>query len=255
IFKKLFHLTGYVTNVLDDAQLYSSHAKRKGIEVEDVKLAITLQQEKNFTSPPARELTAEMARQRNSMALPIIKSSAGLRLPPDRYSLTACNYRLKQATKKTRTVHTVSRLNIASLPQNTVNKSSTPMTMNKQTPALSVVTKANASPAASLITRPATTIPKSVPTPIIKFSDANRMVTSSSALSPVSTSISTAPSSTSSPQILMPTCGIAPSSTSSPQILMPTCGIMNSMMDAKCSVEATNGTKRKREEDDDDYDV
>lgn len=41
-----------------------------------------------------------MARQRNNIPLPTIRSSAGLRLPPDRHSLTACNYHLKSAVKK-----------------------------------------------------------------------------------------------------------------------------------------------------------
>lgn len=41
-----------------------------------------------------------MARQRNTLPLPTIRSSAGLRLPPDRHSLIACNYHLKSAAKK-----------------------------------------------------------------------------------------------------------------------------------------------------------
>ena len=41
-----------------------------------------------------------MARQRNTLQLPTIRSSAGLRLPPDRFSTIACNFHLKSAAKK-----------------------------------------------------------------------------------------------------------------------------------------------------------
>ncbi|EEC05538.1 transcription initiation factor TFII-D component, putative, partial [Ixodes scapularis] len=44
-------------------------------------------------------LLMEIARQKNSTPLPLIKANAGPRLPPDRYSLTACNYRFKSAKK------------------------------------------------------------------------------------------------------------------------------------------------------------
>jgi len=52
-----------------------------------------------FTSPPPRDLLMEIARQKNNQPLPTIKSHAGLRLPPDRYSLISCNYRLKSSNK------------------------------------------------------------------------------------------------------------------------------------------------------------
>lgn len=64
-----------------------------------MKLAIQLQVERMFTSPPPRDLLMEIARQKNNQPLPAIKSPAGLRLPPDRYSLISCNYRLKSTTK------------------------------------------------------------------------------------------------------------------------------------------------------------
>ncbi|KAH9370766.1 hypothetical protein HPB48_014738 [Haemaphysalis longicornis] len=89
----------YVTNILDDARLFSTHAKKRAVDVDDVRLAIQMQADKSFTSPPPRDLLMEIARQKNSTPLPLIKANAGPRLPPDRYSLTACNYRFKSAKK------------------------------------------------------------------------------------------------------------------------------------------------------------
>lgn len=37
----------------------------------------------------------EVARAKNSQPLPLIQEKSGFRLPPDRYCLTGCNYRLK----------------------------------------------------------------------------------------------------------------------------------------------------------------
>ena len=62
-------------------------------------MAIQLQVEKMFTSPPPRDLLLEIARHKNNQPLPPIKSHAGPRLPPDRYSLIGCNYRLKNTSK------------------------------------------------------------------------------------------------------------------------------------------------------------
>lgn len=44
----------------------------------------------------------DIARQKNQTPLPLIKPYSGPRLPPDRYCLTAPNYRLKSLQKKVR---------------------------------------------------------------------------------------------------------------------------------------------------------
>jgi histone H3/H4 len=49
-------ILGYVTTVLDDAKAYANHAKKKGIDLDDVKLAVSMQMEQSFTSPPPREV-------------------------------------------------------------------------------------------------------------------------------------------------------------------------------------------------------
>lgn len=47
---------GYVVTLIEDSLLYSSHAKKASIDVDDVKLAIELQQDKNIACPPSREV-------------------------------------------------------------------------------------------------------------------------------------------------------------------------------------------------------
>ncbi|UYV83029.1 TAF9B [Cordylochernes scorpioides] len=108
----------YVTNVLDDAKVFSQHAKKKLVDGEDVTMAIQLNLESSFTSPPPREechlshyvgyhvwckppqvlllqLLLELTRLRNTAPLPPIRPGGGPKLPSDRYCLTACNYRTK----------------------------------------------------------------------------------------------------------------------------------------------------------------
>lgn len=85
----------YVTNVLDDARIYCNHAKKKNIDLDDIKIAIELQLEQNYTTPPSRELLAEIVQGRNSQPLPVVKPQCGVRLPPDRYCLTAINYKME----------------------------------------------------------------------------------------------------------------------------------------------------------------
>merc|ERR1711953_1410407 len=85
----------YVTGILEDARVYSSHARKKALDTEDVKLAVQLAAEQGFTSPPPREALLELARAKNATQLPLIQPKAGVRLPPDRHCLTATNYKLK----------------------------------------------------------------------------------------------------------------------------------------------------------------
>lgn len=75
----------YVTSVLDDARVFATHAKKKTIDLEDVRLSVQMQLDKSFTSPPPREVLLEISRVKNVNPLPMIKPHCGLRLPPDRY--------------------------------------------------------------------------------------------------------------------------------------------------------------------------
>ena len=50
--------SGYVTQILDDARSFANYAKKsKAIEMDDVKLAISMQVEKGLTTPPPRDVS------------------------------------------------------------------------------------------------------------------------------------------------------------------------------------------------------
>lgn len=49
--------TGYVTDILDDAKVYASHANKKVIDADDVKLAVQCKMDHTFTTPPPRDVS------------------------------------------------------------------------------------------------------------------------------------------------------------------------------------------------------
>jgi len=89
----------YTSNILKDAKMYSNHARKRGIDCDDIKLAVQVNSEQTVTTPPPKELLIELSEAKNSVQLPLIKPGAGLRLPPDRHCLTSTNYRLKSAAR------------------------------------------------------------------------------------------------------------------------------------------------------------
>lgn len=129
----------YVTTILDDAKIYSSHAKKATVDADDVRLAIQCRADQSFTSPPPRDFLLDIARQRNQTPLPLIKPYSGPRLPPDRYCLTAPNYRLKSLQKKAPAPAgriTVPRLSVGSVssrPSTPTLGTPTPQTMSVST--------------------------------------------------------------------------------------------------------------------------
>uniref|UniRef100_A0A2K6Q7I0 TATA-box binding protein associated factor 9 n=1 Tax=Rhinopithecus roxellana TaxID=61622 RepID=A0A2K6Q7I0_RHIRO len=130
----------YVTTILDDANIYSSHAKKATIDADDVLLAIQCRPDQSFTSPPPRDFLLDIERQRNHTPLPLIKPHSGPRLPPDRYCLTAPNYRLKSLQKKASTSAgriTVPRLSVGSV----TSRPSTPILGTPTLQTMSVSTK------------------------------------------------------------------------------------------------------------------
>lgn len=48
---------GYVTNILEDARVYSEHAQKKELDVSDVKLAVQTRVDHSFTAPPPRDVS------------------------------------------------------------------------------------------------------------------------------------------------------------------------------------------------------
>ena len=89
----------YISTILEDSRTFSVHARKKGVDLDDVKLAVEMHSDHNLTSPPPRDLLLEVAARRNSIPLPIPKQSGGLKLPPERFCLTNTNYRLKPSKK------------------------------------------------------------------------------------------------------------------------------------------------------------
>lgn len=126
----------YVTTIIEDAKIYASHAKKSNLDADDIRLAIQCRMDQSFTSPPPRDFLLEVARQKNQTPLPLIKPYSGPRLPPDRYCLTAPNYRLKSLHKKV----TPSSGRI-SVPRLSVGASSRPSTPTLGTPSVTSVTK------------------------------------------------------------------------------------------------------------------
>ncbi|KAM9788660.1 transcription initiation factor TFIID subunit 9 [Neosynchiropus ocellatus] len=124
----------YVTSIIEDAKIYATHAKKSNVDADDIKLAIQCRMDQSFTSPPPRDFLLEVARQKNQTPLPLIKPYSGPRLPPDRYCLTAPNYRLKTVQKKV--TSSAGRITVPRLSA----VSSRPSTPTLATPAVQTVT-------------------------------------------------------------------------------------------------------------------
>uniref|UniRef100_A0A665V0I0 TAF9 RNA polymerase II, TATA box binding protein (TBP)-associated factor n=1 Tax=Echeneis naucrates TaxID=173247 RepID=A0A665V0I0_ECHNA len=126
----------YVTTIIEDAKIYATHAKKSNVDADDIKLAIQCRMDQSFTSPPPRDFLLEVARQKNQTPLPLIKPYTGPRLPPDRYCLTAPNYRLKSIQKKVSS--SAGRISVPRLSVGAV--SSRPSTPTLGTPSVQSVT-------------------------------------------------------------------------------------------------------------------
>lgn len=85
----------YISTMLQEAKVYAAHARRNAVELDDVRIAVQMHVDNNLTSPPPRDLLVEVAAKRNAIPLPIPRQCGGLSLPPERFCLTATNYRLK----------------------------------------------------------------------------------------------------------------------------------------------------------------
>ena len=81
--------------MLEDARAFSSHAGKKTIDSEDIKMSIKSKVDFSFTTTPPRELLIEISKSKNKIPLPTIKYHSGIRLPPDRFCLHLQNYAIK----------------------------------------------------------------------------------------------------------------------------------------------------------------
>ena len=151
------NFTGYVTCILDDSRIYANHAKKKFIDLDDVRLAVKMQLERTFTNPPPREVLLDVARAKNNIPLPFVKSNSGLRLPPDRFCLNATNYKLKNSTKKVvgKPLHSLVGNNIQSgQSKNKVESSKSGLSIVKRPGTLATVARTQSI---------------SIPKPVLKF--------------------------------------------------------------------------------------
>lgn len=258
----------YVTNILDDARLFSTHAKKRGVDVDDVRLAIQMQADKSFTSPPPRDLLMEIARQKNSTPLPLIKANAGPRLPPDRYSLTACNYRFKPARKPRIQVGLAPQLNLSSMqgnPSSGLSKGTPALSLSSKTGAtLAVVSKPSSAPTVTIVSRPAN---KSHPTPIIKLSQRPPLTLSSSvstvpavsSVTPVSSapqpSVTSTVPVTSAASLAAPSLELVAGAGPPGAVTTTASGGQASMLPVVSVKTENNGADKKRKREDDDYDA
>jgi hypothetical protein len=51
-----------MTTILDDAKLLSHHARKRTVDVDDVKLAVQMYTEENLINPTSRDVILETAR-------------------------------------------------------------------------------------------------------------------------------------------------------------------------------------------------
>ncbi|XP_050477355.1 transcription initiation factor TFIID subunit 9-like [Bombus huntii] len=149
----------YVTCILDDSRIYANHAKKKFIDLDDVRLAVKMQLERTFTNPPPRDVLLDVARTKNNVPLPFVKSNSGLRLPPDRFCLNATNYKLKNSTKKIvgKPLHSLVGNNIQSQSKIKVESNKSGLSIVKRPGTLATVARTQSI---------------SMPKPVLKFSTA-----------------------------------------------------------------------------------
>ncbi|XP_073335465.1 transcription initiation factor TFIID subunit 9 [Pagrus major] len=206
----------YVTTIIEDAKIYATHAKKSSVDADDIKLAIQCRMDQSFTSPPPRDFLLEVARQKNQTPLPLIKPYTGPRLPPDRYCLTAPNYRLKSVQKKVSS--SAGRISVPRLSVGAV--SSRPSTPTIGTPSVQSVTSKVGTPVSLTGQRFTVQIPPPSQTATTK---------------------------TTTPSTPVSNVLINPSLIGSKNILITT-----NMVSQNSAAESL---KRKHEDDDDDYDA
>ncbi|OZJ04634.1 hypothetical protein BZG36_02029 [Bifiguratus adelaidae] len=84
----------YTSDVFQDALVYSEHAGKSELDIDDIQLAIQGRVNHSFTTPPPKEFLLELADEKNKQPLPLIPEKYGIRLPPERHTLTAINYQI-----------------------------------------------------------------------------------------------------------------------------------------------------------------
>ncbi|KAJ3126055.1 Transcription initiation factor TFIID subunit 9 [Nowakowskiella sp. JEL0407] len=84
----------YLLDVLSDAQAFADHSSSPDISLDHVKLAIESRLANSFDAPPPLDLMLEIADAKNAAALPMVPEKFGIRLPPERHTLTGINFQI-----------------------------------------------------------------------------------------------------------------------------------------------------------------
>jgi len=84
----------YVNDVLQDALILSEHCNKVSVDAEDIKEAIQGRIHHSFAPPPSQDFVRELARHINKVPLPNIVDKPGVRLPQEKYCLTATSYQI-----------------------------------------------------------------------------------------------------------------------------------------------------------------
>ncbi|CAI4048759.1 hypothetical protein SKDZ_13G3620 [Saccharomyces kudriavzevii ZP591] len=92
----------YTQGVLKDALVYndyagSSNTAGSSLGVEDIRLAIAARTQYQFKPTAPKELMLQLAAERNKKALPQVMGTWGVRLPPEKYCLTAKEWDLEDS--------------------------------------------------------------------------------------------------------------------------------------------------------------
>ena len=90
----------YLQTVLEDAKIYSEHANKRHVDLEDLQLAVNLTLDKTHNTVPSKEFLLKLAKEKNSQPLPPLpEGRCGIRLPPDRLCLTNPTISIKNNQK------------------------------------------------------------------------------------------------------------------------------------------------------------
>lgn len=97
---------GYTSSVLQDALLFSDAingtANTGGpnppstITIPDLRMSVASRINHQFNTALPKEFLLEIAQERNRIALPTVGKEFGVRLPPEKYSLTGINWDLAE---------------------------------------------------------------------------------------------------------------------------------------------------------------
>ncbi|KAL5960868.1 Transcription initiation factor TFIID subunit 9B [Taenia solium] len=101
-------ISKYTGEILVDAKYNALYAGRSNISEQDLDLAVENKLENVILAPLHRGQLLEYAEKINSHALPSIKSGPGIKLAPEKYTITAPNYCIASNTSSNATFVNVS---------------------------------------------------------------------------------------------------------------------------------------------------